>query len=96
MDFDNSVSLPDGDIIRNGLPRMRFVDAMTRFGSDKPDTRYGLEISDVSSVLSQTENNEIPSFPFSWISASIMRDDPFVQLSAKPRPQTFRGGFLSR
>ncbi len=42
---------PRGNSIRKGLPRMRFVDAMTRFGSDKPDVRYGLEIQDVTSTL---------------------------------------------
>lgn len=30
---------------------MRFADAMTRFGSDKPDTRFAMELVDVGSVL---------------------------------------------
>lgn len=33
------------------FPRMRYVDAMNRFGSDKPDTRFGLELIDVSDVV---------------------------------------------
>lgn len=37
------------------LPRLRYVDAMLRYGSDKPDLRYGLEIVDVSDVAAQTE-----------------------------------------
>jgi aspartyl-tRNA synthetase len=45
---------PRGNSIRGGLPRMRFADAMTRFGSDKPDVRYGLEIRDVTSTLLST------------------------------------------
>ena len=35
--------------------RMPWDDAMGRFGSDKPDTRFGLEIQDVSSVFAGTE-----------------------------------------
>ena len=35
--------------------RMPWDEAMSRFGSDKPDTRFGLEIQDVSSVFAGTE-----------------------------------------
>ncbi len=30
------------------LPRLRYTDAMNRYGSDKPDTRFGMEITDIS------------------------------------------------
>ena len=33
------------------LPRMKWIDAMNRFGSDKPDTRFGMELVDVSGVV---------------------------------------------
>lgn len=33
------------------LPRMTFADAMRRFGSDKPDTRFGMEICDISDMV---------------------------------------------
>jgi aspartyl-tRNA synthetase len=34
------------------IKRMTYEEAMTRFGSDKPDLRYGLEIADISGVVS--------------------------------------------
>lgn len=45
MDLD--ITLP--------LKRMSYEEAMTRFGSDKPDTRFGLELTDLSEVLKDTE-----------------------------------------
>ncbi|MEG1427907.1 MAG: aspartate--tRNA ligase, partial [Oscillospiraceae bacterium] len=32
------------------LPRLTYKDAMERYGSDKPDTRYGMEICDLSEL----------------------------------------------
>ena len=33
------------------IPRMTWQDAMDRYGSDKPDTRFGMELVDVSEVV---------------------------------------------
>ena len=33
------------------FPRMTYAEAMDRYGCDKPDTRYGLELRDISSVV---------------------------------------------
>ena len=36
-------------------PRMTHAEAMGRFGSDRPDTRFGLELVDLGAALAQTE-----------------------------------------
>ena len=37
------------------FPRLAFRDAMDRYGSDKPDLRFGLEMADVSDLAAETE-----------------------------------------
>jgi aspartyl-tRNA synthetase len=36
-------------------PRMTFAEAVSRFGTDRPDTRFGLELRDVGEALTATE-----------------------------------------
>lgn len=37
------------------IQRMTWIDAMNRFGSDKPDLRFGMELTDVSEVVKDCE-----------------------------------------
>ena len=37
------------------FPRMSWREAMDRFGIDRPDTRYGLELVDISDIAAQTD-----------------------------------------
>jgi aspartyl-tRNA synthetase len=37
------------------IPRMTYADAMARFGSDKPDLRFGCELTDMTGYFAQTE-----------------------------------------
>ncbi len=37
------------------LTRMTYADAMNKYGSDKPDTRFGMEIQDISEIAKETD-----------------------------------------
>ncbi len=37
------------------IPRMEFQEAMDRFGSDKPDMRFDMELQDISDLVKETE-----------------------------------------
>ena len=39
------------------IPTMTWHDAMERFGSDKPDTRFGMELIELSDIFQETEAN---------------------------------------
>lgn len=45
--LDEDITLP--------LPRLTYDEAMSRFGSDKPDTRFGMEICDISQIVKESE-----------------------------------------
>lgn len=45
------------------IPRLKFADAMNRYGSDKPDTRFAMEIQDISDLVKDS--------PFSVFSGAV-------------------------
>lgn len=45
-----NIELPD-------FPRMPYKEAMDRFGSDKPDTRFAMELKDLTEILKGTKMN---------------------------------------
>ena len=49
--FDKAMNIKLGE----KLPRLTYDEVMNRYGIDKPDTRFGLELADVGEVFSQCE-----------------------------------------
>jgi aspartyl-tRNA synthetase len=47
--------VPDRPIQQSPFPRITFAECAQRFGSDKPDLRYGMELYDLSPALQGTE-----------------------------------------
>ena len=37
------------------FPRMAYSEAMTRYGSDKPDTRFGLELTELTDIFTASQ-----------------------------------------
>ena len=49
--------LEGGVTVETPFPRMLYAEAMERFGSDRPDLRYGLEIVDLSAIFGRSESS---------------------------------------
>ncbi len=45
----------DGPALELPLPRIAYADAIERFGTDRPDLRFGLELRELTDLLAQTE-----------------------------------------
>ena len=71
---DYQISLP--------IPRMTYLDAMSRFGSDKPDLRFALELVDCTKYFAQTT---FRVFQAPYVGAVVMpggADSPRRELDA--------------
>ncbi|MEO7069240.1 MAG: aspartate--tRNA ligase [Nostocoides sp.] len=55
--------------LQTPFPRMTYADAMARFGSDKPDLRFGQELTDCTAFFSGTE---FRVFQSSYVGAVVM------------------------
>ena len=45
--------------VKGPFPRITYDDAMRRFGTDKPDVRFGLEFTDVTAICAQSPRNVV-------------------------------------
>jgi len=59
--------------IRLPLPRMGYAEAMARFGIDRPDTRFGLEIRDVTEALRSITRDEFSVFADAIAAGGVIR-----------------------
>jgi len=48
-------NVTDKKILQKPFPRFSYPEAMARFGTDKPDLRFGLELVDISDIARETE-----------------------------------------
>ena len=74
VDQDDIMNMMEGYVVRlskeilgvdlpQPIPRLKFADAMNRYGSDKPDTRFEMEIQDISDIVKDS--------PFSVFSGAV-------------------------
>ena len=74
-----------GQELKLPLPRMSYDEAMSRYGVDKPDTRFGLELVDVTRIVADAKGGGVAFF------ADAVAEGGIVKLICLPG-----GGGMSR
>src|SRR5690606_5359587 len=49
--------------VPNPIPRMEYDEAMTKYGSDRPDLRFGMQLHDITDIAHTTEFGVFKSAP---------------------------------
>ena len=69
MDFVESMivdvsraTVPDRPILSDPFPRLTYAEAMDRYGSDKPDVRFAMELANLAPVLTDDAGNPASGF----------------------------------
>ena len=73
--------------VKTPFPRLSYADAMARYGSDKPDLRYGLEMADVSDLAGETQFR---------VFHSILNDGGIIKSMAVPGQGGLSGSDMRR
>src|SRR5947209_19773022 len=74
IDRENIISVMEGLLRRiwkevlnvavpDPIPHMEYDEAMTRYGSDRPDLRYGMELHEISHLAHATEFDVFKNAP---------------------------------
>ena len=69
--------------IKTPFLRLSYEEAMSRFGSDKPDTRFGMEISELKDIFAGTDFNVFKSALDSGGSIFGIKVDGYADISRK-------------
>lgn len=75
------------DIPSPPYKRMRYEEAMDRFGTDKPDTRFDLELTEVTDIFSDTELG---------VFESVIEDDGMIKTIVAPNGADWSRSRLDR
>ncbi|KAF8901713.1 tRNA synthetases class II-domain-containing protein [Gymnopilus junonius] len=84
QELNSAVNLTAGESLPATFDVMTYHEAMTRFGSDKPDTRFGLEIINISDFLSISYPSD---FVLECIVVRKSSDPGFIKSSKALEPE---------